>query len=91
MVERIKFDPLGYLHIIDNVSIKILIHSQTILEPWYALKFSTKCCEYEDRISICKHLIDVRKLVKEKFIYLKCMFHIEEDGLINKFDDVGEN
>lgn len=68
-----------------------LIHSQTIHEPWYALKLDTKCCEDEDRISICKHLLDVRKLVEEEFISLKCMLHIEEDGLVNNFDDVGED
>lgn len=42
------YDPLGYLYIIDYVRKKFLICSQTILEPWYALKLGIKCCEYED-------------------------------------------
>lgn len=24
-------------------------------------------------------------------MYLKCMLHVEEDGFVNNFDDVGEN
>jgi hypothetical protein len=68
-----------------------LIHSQIILEHWYPLHWGPYYCECEDRISICKHLFDVRRLVVEEFTYLKCMLHAEEDGFANNFDNVEED
>jgi hypothetical protein len=42
-------------------------------------------------VSICKHLLAVRKLVNKKFTYLKHILSIEEDGFVNHLDDMGED
>lgn len=91
MVERIKVDPLDNLHIINDVNMDFLIRSQTIHECWYALNLGIECCEYEDRVSICKHLLVVKKLVEVKFTYLKRMLHAKKDEFLINFDDVGED
>ena len=71
MVERIKADPPSNLKVIDNVGMEFLIRSQTIHERWYAMNLGTECCGCEDRVSICKHLLAVKKLVHKEFTYLK--------------------
>jgi hypothetical protein len=91
MVERIKANPSGNLEVIDDVGMEFLIRSQTIHERWYAVNLGTECCECEDRVSICKHLLAVKKLVDEEFTYLKRILSIEEDGFVNNLDDVGED
>jgi len=92
MVERIKVDPPCNLEVIDHdVGIEFLICSQRIYERWYAMNLDIERCECEDRVSICKHLFAVRKLVDEEFTYLKRILSIEEDGFINNLDDVGED
>jgi len=57
MVERIKVDPSCNFEIISDGGMKFLIRSQTIHERWYAVNLGTKCCEYEDIVSICKHFL----------------------------------
>ena len=91
MVERIKADPPRNLEVIDDVGMEFLIRSQTIHEQWYAVNLGTECCECEDRVSICKHLLAVRKLVDEEFTYLKRILFVEEGGFVNNLDDVEEN
>ena len=88
MVERIKVDPPRNLEVIDDVGMEFLIRSQTIHERWYAVNLGTECCECEDRVFICKHLLAVRKLVNEEFTYLKRILFVEEGGFV---DDVEEN
>lgn len=90
MVERIKVDPHHNLQVIDDVNIDFLLGSQTIHECWYAMNLGTECCECEDVLFIWKHLLDIRKLVDEKFTYLKHMLFIEEDELVKISYDVGE-
>lgn len=90
MVERIKADPPRNLEVIDDVGMEFLIRSQTIHERWYAVNLGTECCECEDRVSICKHLLAVRKLVEEEFTYLKRILFVEEGGFVNNLDDVEE-
>ena len=91
MVERIKADPPCNLEVIDDVGMEFLIRSQTIHERWYAVNLGTECCECEDRVLICKHLLAIRKLVDEEFAYLKRILSIEENGFVNNLDDVGED
>lgn len=91
MIERIKANLPSKLEIIDDVNMEYLICSQMVHEHWYPFNLGAWYCECEDRLSICRHLLDVRKLVEEEFMYLKCMLHVEEDGFVNNFDDVGEN
>ena len=62
MVERIKVDPPSNLEVIDNVGMEFLIRSQTIHERWYTMNLGTKCCGCEDSVSICKHLLAVKKV-----------------------------
>ena len=81
MVERIKADPPSNLEVIDDVGMKFLIRSQTIHERWYAVNLGTKCCECGDRLSICKHLLAVKKLVDEEFTYLKRILSNEKMNL----------
>lgn len=91
MVEMIKADPPKNLEVIDDVGMEFLIRSQTIHERWYVVNLGTECCECEDRVSICKHLLAVRKLVDVEFTYLKRILFVEEGGFVNNLDDVGED
>ena len=91
MVERIKNNPLCNLEVIDDVGMKFFVRIQTIHKQWYAVNLGNKCCECEDRVSIWKHVIVVRKLVDEKFTYLKHILSIEKDGFVNNLNDVGED
>jgi hypothetical protein len=91
MVKRIKDDPPRNLEVIDDGGMEFLICSQTIHERWYTVNLGTECCECEDRVSICKHLLVVRKLVEEEFTYLKRILFIEESGFVNNLDDVEED
>ena len=55
------------------------------------MNLGTECCECEDKVSICKHLLVVRKLVEEEFTYLKRILFVEEGGFVNNLDNVKEN
>ena len=83
MVEKINADPPSNLEVIDDVGKEFLIHSQAIYERWYAVNLGTECCECEDRVSIYKHLLAVKKLVDEEFTYLKRILSIEDYGFVN--------
>ena len=72
---------------IDDVGMEFLMCSQTVYERWYAVNLGTECCECEDIVSICKHLLAVKKLMDEEFTYLKCILSIEENGFINNLDE----
>ena len=67
---------------------EFFIRSPTIHERWYAVNLSIEYCECEDKVSICKHLLAVRKLVDEEFTYLKRILPIEDDRFVNNLDDV---
>ena len=91
MVERIKVDPSNNLEVIDDVGMEFLIRSQTIHERWCAVNLGIESCEYEDRMSICKHLLAVKKLVDKEFTYLKCILSVEENGFVDNLNDMGED
>ena len=91
MVERRKPGPLGTLYIINDVNMKFLICYQTIHERWYALNLDNENYECEDKVSICKHLLAMRKLVDEEITHLKRMLLAQEDGFVNNFNDAGED
>lgn len=61
------------------------IRSQIIHERWYASNLDIECCERDDRVSICKYLVVVRKLMDEKFTYMKHILSIEKDIFVNKW------
>ena len=91
MKKMIKADPPSNLKVIDDVGMEFLIRSQIIHEQWYAVNLGIECCECEDRVFICKHLLAVKKLVDEEFTYVKRISFIEENGFVNNLDDVGED
>lgn len=82
MVERTNVNPSNNLHIIDDINMEFLIRSQTIHERWYALHVGTKCCEFEDKVFICKTLLAVRRLEEEEFTYLKHILPTKKDGFL---------
>ena len=67
------------------------INSQIIHEHWCPLNLGTECCECKDRVSICKYLLVVRKLMDKKITYLKRILSIEEDEFVNNLNDVRKN
>jgi hypothetical protein len=91
MVERRKTISPSALYIINDFNTKFLICYQTIPERWYAFNLDNECCECEDRVSICKHLLAMRKLVEENITHMKCMLPAQENGFVNNFNDVGED
>ena len=42
-------------------------------------------------MSICKHILPIRKLVDEQFTYLKRILSIEENRFVNNLHDVEED
>ena len=71
MVTLLKENVRECLHIIDQCNMEFMTRSQTHSSVWYALFLNTQCCEYEDRIAICKHSSAIQMLLDEQLQHLK--------------------
>ena len=91
MVERIKADPPNNIEVIDDVGMKFLIRCQTIHKRWYAVNLGTKCCECEDKVYICKHILAVKSWWTKNSHISKRILSIEENRFVNNLDDMGED
>ena len=87
IVASFQKDPERHLQIIDEFNMEFMIRSQTKSEVWYALSLNTKCCECEDHVAICKHLLAVRMLMDGELQYLKRLLPSQEQMFYHDVND----
>ena len=89
MVALLKEDIGEHLQIIDECNMEFIIRSQTNSTVSYALSLSTECCECEDRVAICKHLLAVRMLLDGQLQHLKKFLSSEEQLFYHELHEDG--
>lgn len=55
---------------------------------WYALSLNTECCECEDNVAICKHLLAVRMHINGELQYMKMLLPSQEQMF---YHDINED
>ena len=83
IVENYRNDPERYLQIIDPYSMEFLVRSQTNPKSWYAFNLNSECCECNDRVYICKHVLAVWILLNWELEHLKILLLSNEEVFLH--------
>ena len=87
IVASFQKDPERHLQIINEFNMEFMVRSQTKSMVWYALSLNTECCECEDHVAICKHLLAVRMLINGELQYLKRLLPSQEQMFYHDIND----
>lgn len=78
------------MQINDQYSMKLLVQSQTNLESWYAINLNYECCECNDQVHICKHMLVVHMLLDWELKHSRILLSSIEEGLLRAIHDYFE-
>ena len=62
---------------------EFLVQSQTNPNTCYALNLSFECCECNDQVNICKHMLDVWMLLDWELKHLKLLLSSNKEGFLH--------
>ena len=65
-----------------------MVRSQTKSTVWYAFSLNRECCECEENVAICKHLLAVRMFINEELQYMKRLSPSQEQMF---YHDINED
>jgi hypothetical protein len=64
-----------------------MVWSQTKSTVWYVFSLNTECCECEDHVANCKHLLAIRMLINGELQYLKMLLPSQEQIFYHDIND----